>query len=328
MNSPRSVRKLLLIPLAAFAALALGAGGCGDEATGPTPLPRGSGLIDGVVQVNGSPLGGTTAIGLGSSRMLLRSTVTDDQGRFAFAQVEEGSYDLWVTPPEAYTVSSPDLRVNVTADRTSSVVIDLAPEDTVNVPPQETGTLAVSARDGENAVEGAYVSVTHHDTGTWAGSGRTGEDGRALIDVAPGSYDVTLIPTIWYEVNGEARLTVSVTVDQTTDVAFSLTRLASLPPGQLMVYADADSLPVAGVTVYVFDEAGTEQLASGVTDERGRVAFSLEDGAYAAGIDVPEGYVLYPGQENPMGALPVQAGQTTWVGFWLHPAPQGAWREP
>jgi len=321
MNSPRFVRKLLPIPLAAFMALALGTGGCGDDATGPTPLPRGSGLIDGVVRVDGSPMSGTTAIGLGSDHMLLRSTVTDVQGRFAFAQVEEGSYDLWVTPPESYTVSSPDLRVNVTADRTSSVVIDLAPEDTVNVPPQETGTLAVSAHDGQGPVEGAYVSVTHHDTGTWGGSGRTGEDGRALLEVAPGSYDVTLIPTIWYEVNGDAMVTVSVTVDRTTDVAFSLTRLESLPPGQLMVYADADSLPVAGVTAHVFDEAGNEQLASGVTDERGRVAFSLEDGAYAAGIEVPDGYVLYPGQENPMEALHIQAGQTTWVGFWLQPAP-------
>jgi len=278
---------------------------------------------------NGAPVGGITALGLGNDRTLVRSTVTDDRGRFAFAEVAAGSYRLWVTPPENYRVANPapgDLRVQVTADRTASVEIELAEADsTGGPPPEETGTLLVSTLAGEDPVAGVYVTATRQDNGDWAGSGRTDQHGLARVDVPAGSYDVAVIPTIWYTVDGEAVAGASVAVDETTEVAFSLTRLENLPPGQLMIYVDADSLPVAGVTVYALDESGANRLASGVTDDRGRVAFPLDQGAYQAEIEVPETYALYEGQPNPMGTFYVTPGETTWAGFFLHVIP---WFEP
>jgi hypothetical protein len=331
MNTPKFELKNLLVPVIAAAVLVLGAAGCGDDPTGPSPpepVPTGSGLIEGLVLHDGAPVGGATALGLGNERTLLRSTTTDDQGRFAFAGVAAGSYRLWVTPPEQYAVSHPapgDIRVQVAADRTASIEIELALADSVELPPVETGTIRVSARDGDEPVAGVYVSVSHGESGDWAGSGRTDRDGLALVDVAPGAYDVAIIPTIWYEVDGDAVTGATVAVDETTDVAFALTRLESLPAGQLMVYVDADSLPVAGVTVYALNEDGTERLTSGVTDDRGRIAFSLDQGAYQAEIEVPEGYVLYEGQPNPMGTFHIVPGETTWAGFFLHVIP---WFEP
>jgi uncharacterized protein YfaS (alpha-2-macroglobulin family) len=203
--------------------------------------------------------------------------------------------------------------------------IELAPEDSTGDDPVETGVLAVSARADGDPVAGAYLSLSHAGTGEWAGSGRTGADGRARFDLAAGAYEVAVLPPIWYEVDGDAVAAASVAVDETTEVAFSLTRRASLPPGQLMVYVDADSLPVSGVQVYALDENGTERLAGGVTDDRGRIAFSLDSGFYSAEIEVPDGYDLYPGQPNPMGTFTVQAGETTWAGFYLRLIP---WFEP
>lgn len=326
MRTPKIDFKTTLVPAIATAILALGPAGCGEDSTAPSPAPDPvqSGLIDGLVLQDGAPVGGITALGLGSDRTLLRSTVTDDQGRFAFAGVAAGSYRLWVTPPDGYAVSQPtpgDIRVDVDADRTSSVMIALTLEDSVEVPPEPTGTLIVSAHDGEDPVSGVYLSLSHEDTGGWAGSGRTDINGVAEFALATGSYEIVVIPSIRYEVDGDAAVTASVTEGQTTAVAFSLTRLENLPPGQLLVYAEADSLPVAGVTVYALDESATERLADGVTDERGRVAFPLDEGAFWAEIELPEGYDLFPGQPNPMGTLYVQPGHTTWAGFSLRPTP-------
>lgn len=131
--------------------------------------------------------------------IVVRDT-TDENGMFAFPAIQAGSHSLSFVPPDGLipaanqaTVVDP---INVLDGDTVSLTLYLADDDS-------TGTLrATVIADSANAMSGVEVRV--YDAGgdtpvaTLTTSGEAGSRGQADFDLAPGIYDVEVVPTEGY----------------------------------------------------------------------------------------------------------------------------------
>ena len=58
-----------------------------------------------------------------------------------------------------------------------------------------------------------------------------------------------------------------------------------------------------------------QTIDEGITDNTGQALFNLERGEYGAEITLPEGFELFPGQDNPVDSLWIDNGLSTHVTF-------------
>ncbi|MBU8922608.1 MAG: hypothetical protein KOO63_12390 [Bacteroidales bacterium] len=83
--------------------------------------------------------------------------------------------------------------------------------------------------------------------------------------------------------------------------------------------------PVQGVNVTVCEYESGDEVDQGETGEDGYAWFAIDAGLYDVGIDVPEGYELLTGRDNPQRGIWVASSDSVYVTFALKP--QGASEE-
>ena len=90
--------------------------------------------------------------------------------------------------------------------------------------------------------------------------------------------------------------------------------------GALVAQATADSAFLAGVTMRVYEQDASVALESRLTNDNGRVTFTLLPGSYDLEIVVPEGYALPPGEPARQRGFGVTAGHSAFAWFELVPS--------
>lgn len=162
----------LFIPLLAMAVLL--SAGCDDG--GPVVA---DGVIEGVVTVEGTGLAGVTVELSGDET---RSTVTDDEGRFRFGEVVEGSYVV--------TLRGVPSEVSLqTTSRTASVSGDAPVTVEFEGSFIRTASVSGAVKSGGAGLSGVSVSLSGQETGTT----QTDADGEfSFTGLRAGEYEVEI----------------------------------------------------------------------------------------------------------------------------------------
>ncbi len=253
---------------------------------------------------------------------LVERVLTGGDGT-AVVALEVGLYDALLHVPQGYEAApgqaNPQTGIAVVTEDSMFVGFRLIPIG----PPATDGTIAVTVTDGEDPVPGVRIDVLKAMEEAPVASGETGSDGRASFVLSAGVYTVRLTePEGWElwpgQINPRPRQRVVPGV--TTHLAFKLHEAgAPLPDGELHVFVGADSMPLADVWVSATPKEAIEPITGGWTNAQGVAELALPAGAYAVGIEVPEGYELIPGgQPNPHPGVWVHPGEVNWTGFMLH----------
>lgn len=202
----------LTIPIVAALFLASGCGGNGEDPVVPPvngngdPPPE-AGVISGTVSHQGE--------GVGSVHILLRDgpggdreATTPNEGTFSFQDVEPGSWELEVTPPDYFELASGEdavRSIEVTEGGTTSVTIGLAPpEELEPVEIATTSGLAFAPSEAEVA-PGTRVrwvntstelhTVTPEGHSEWSEATLSSEgDEFETVMNNPGTFDYFCVP--------------------------------------------------------------------------------------------------------------------------------------
>ena len=188
------------------------------------------------------------------------------------------------------------------------------------VPPGD-GAIEVRVSSGLEPRADVEIRVLESGASQPLATGTTGPEGSVLFTLSPGIYEVELVaPEGWELWPGQVNPVPDIRVwgGDTQQVSFLIREIgAPLPQGTLVVFASADSLPVADAVVEVLRDGTLAPVTASTTNESGHAAFDLEAGAYAVRIEPPEGYVLSAGHPNPQSGILVLPAETTWLGFFL-----------
>jgi hypothetical protein len=185
------------------------AGGAGAQVT------RGS--IVGTVTNRGDLMSGVSVAATNIDTAVVRTTVTDTNGRFEFDSVPAGNYKI-AASLEGFATKT--VRARVVPGQSAPLNIDLSGPEPNATPTTGTVEGTVKSKKGETAISGAsldFVPVGGGDPAKATGN----EQGKYVRDyLAPGTYDVTCTAL------GHTASTKRVTVvkDKTTQLNFELVK--------------------------------------------------------------------------------------------------------
>ncbi|GAB3034277.1 right-handed parallel beta-helix repeat-containing protein [Natronobiforma cellulositropha] len=294
-----------------------------------------TGTLEGTVTGDGSPLEGAQVLafdddGFGALAETASADSSDDGGIGALSQsAEVGSYDLSL-PTGTYTlvVSAEDYLettvtdVEITADGTTVEDVDLEP-----VP--DPGTLSGTLTDDETSdtIYSGTITATNVDTG--AVTSGSPSYGSYAIELAPGTYDVS-VSAIGYE--GTTVEGVTIEEDETTTLDVSLVPIehaiftydpATAVVGEPVTFDASASTPPAGesltyywdftsdksyvdttdpVTTYVYDEPGEYEVFLAIEDDQ--YAFDTTTRTVTV-VEAPESNVVVYGADVDPEPLPL-----------------------
>ncbi|SNR34627.1 parallel beta-helix repeat (two copies) [Halorubrum vacuolatum] len=253
----------------------------GAEDPGDGDVPEEDGTITGVITADGEPVSGASVSVAGTS------TETNADGEYAI-DVAPGTYTVTITTSDPALDSESVSNVEVSSDSVTTVSVELEP-----IP---LGTIegTVTAVDSGEPVPGALVRVI----GESSKSVTTNETGEYAVDVAPGTYEVSVsVEGLGLEPTTVSDVEVADGETKTVDVALEPVPEPATITGTV---TDGDEDPITGVPIQVIDAETGEIVSSPSesvdtvmqTDRDDRELIDLgsvtnETGEYA--IDVPPG---------------------------------------
>lgn len=224
-------------------------------------IPQGQAVV--TVTRAGKPLAGITVYAFDANGSYLGlNTETDAQGRAAF-----------VLPQGSYTFRADDM-----GSQYWSQSLAVAPDqDTLADLSAGGGTLTLTATDGQNIL-GGIKTYLFNSEGTYLGSSAvTDAQGRAAFVAGNGEYKIRL-DYLGYQFWSDP---VTLSGDAAMDVAIPHAAVTA----SVTTASGGETVPLDGIKVYLFTEAGTYMGMSVNTDAQGHAAFTLPERAYKIRAD-------------------------------------------
>jgi hypothetical protein len=319
--------------------------GCGKESRSripSAPLPDATaGQVGGTITLDGRPFDGRALLRLDHPETGQQTTRSQPDGRFLFPTVQSGDCMLRIDPPAGYKVASggrDQFALDVPAGGLAAIDFVLteaagAPGDSLPGGAGEGAWIKVHVRAETGPVGGLQVEVRELSTGTEERVS-TDPDGDAGIYLGPGTYAVTANTVSasmpWFNVDSIQPPAVTIVQGQSeapmVNIALARNLDVPLPKAQLSVWVGADSLAspeqpnpaeLPSVHVRVLGAGSQELVIEGETGTSHFADFQLEAGGYDIWIDVPPGFALSPGWENPSRNVQVAPLGHSWTGFLL-----------
>ena len=269
---------------------------------------------DGAISAGDSGLGGVTITLTGvdsAGNLIVRTTTTDPNGTYQFADVPPGTYSVIETQPEGYGSSTPNTLSNVVVPSNGLTQLNFG-ETLASlaghafVDSNNSGDLG----SGEVGIIGVAVTLTGTQTNgtTVTKTVLTGSDGSYVFaDLLAGTYTVTETqPTSWNDgldhVGSSAgtlandKISAISLAGGTNAVGYDFGERGANLSGVVFADANTDGVKagtdagLAGVTVRLLDGAGNV-LATAVTASDGSYTFTnIAAGNYSISEVQPNGY--------------------------------------
>lgn len=255
-------------------------------------------------------LGGIDTIAVGAT------TSTGD----LLLPMSAGSYVVQLIVPEgrAPAGGSPTIHDDVVVSDGATTWLDFTLTEGTGGedPPTGSGSLAGTVHVGDAPFPGVRVwAIGFGDT---LNSAVTDANGRVQWSQVPaGEWIVwTEVPSGYAVAPGQRHPLVADVRDQAT-TSFSIGLVEHDGAARLDVVVLGDSIPLAGVLVYVMHQDGDASVAAGNTDAGGRFGAELAPGLYAVEIEPPAGYRMIEGETTRQENVELRANATAHTVFYL-----------